>query len=80
MLFWLSAADSTLVLPLPNVAVVAMSPRCPVRSCSWVAPRWLEWVCRRSRVAVGYPKGRWGTLVPCRWVALVLCAGGGCCM
>lgn len=33
---------------------------------SWVAPNWLEWVCRRSRVAVGYPKGRWGTLMPCK--------------
>jgi hypothetical protein len=29
-----------------------------------VAPGWLEWVCRRARLALGYPSGRWGTLLP----------------
>jgi hypothetical protein len=33
---------------------------------SWVAPSWLEWVSRRLRVAVGYPKGRYCTLMPCK--------------
>lgn len=35
-------------------------------ACSWVAPSWLEWVSRRLRVAVGYPKGRYCTLMPCK--------------
>jgi hypothetical protein len=35
-------------------------------SCSWVAPGWLEFVSRRLRVAVGYPMGRWRTLMPCK--------------
>ncbi|KAF8056113.1 DGAT2D [Scenedesmus sp. PABB004] len=32
---------------------------------SWVAPRSWEVLSRRARAAVGYPKGRWGTLMPC---------------
>lgn len=38
----------------------------PPLCCSWVAPRWLEFVSRRLRVAVGYPMGRWRTLMPCK--------------
>lgn len=31
---------------------------------SWVAPRSWEVLARRVRMALGYPKGRWGTLMP----------------
>eukprot|EP00878_Enallax_costatus_P016076 GHUV01016857.1.p1 GENE.GHUV01016857.1~~GHUV01016857.1.p1 ORF type:complete len:299 (+),score=36.27 GHUV01016857.1:955-1851(+) len=34
------------------------------RLFSWVAPRSWEVLARRTRAALGYPKGRWGTLVP----------------
>lgn len=64
-----------------RIAVESGTPIVPVyhfgnsKLFSWVAPNWLEWVCRRSRVAVGYPKGRWGTLMPCN-APLMMAVGG----
>lgn len=54
-----------------RIAVESGTPIVPVwhfgnsKLFSWVAPRWLEFVSRRLRVAVGYPMGRWRTLMPC---------------
>jgi hypothetical protein len=58
---WLRACSGCVLTPPPLACAVAA-----LHCCSWVAPAWLEWVCRRARLAVGYPKGRWGTLMPMR--------------